>query len=172
MRKVLLGFAVLLFGVVLISCGSPKDNVSQELMGMWTVCNPDSTVITDLYKEQIADRKANFLAANAIDVSSLKMVRDGYPLSFGIPNVEKIKILSKGKFSCIEISRQSQLVASNFVGTYTYEDGIYTEYIECATAGYSFLSGTTHKYTIEVGGGFMTMKGVDSNFLEVWKKIE
>jgi hypothetical protein len=90
------------------------------------------------------------------------------------PVVDRIKIINETSFCWLDVSASSNLVGSSAGGSYTYNNGKYTERIEYGSSGMVGYAGKDQVFNVKIENDKMYLSGSLSSGLritEVWEKV-
>ena len=87
-------------------------------------------------------------------------------------DIARYKIITKETFMVSDFAPERKVVLNSFWGTYTVEKGVYTEFIQYTTPGFSNVFGVMNSFKVEIKKDFMFIKGTNNDLDEIWKKVK
>jgi len=84
----------------------------------------------------------------------------------------RFKIISTSTFVVLEVDKDKHFCATDFIGTCSMENGIYTETIEYTTPALCGFKKVKNSFKIEFKDDFMYVKGIGNSYNEIWKRTE
>lgn len=86
-------------------------------------------------------------------------------------NQMRYKLITPTNFMVTEVKYYDKVLYGGFLGTYTLEKDVYTEFIDLTGAGYKIYQGQGNRFKIKIKGDLMYIKGLNNPYDEVWKRV-
>ncbi|MBL4561420.1 MAG: hypothetical protein JKX79_10600, partial [Labilibaculum sp.] len=81
---------------------------------------------------------------------------------YGKDNHVTYKMISDKKFTVIDLQTEQRKVLNSFVGSYTVEKDMFTEFVQFASIGYKRHIAKKHSYNFSIKGDLLTIEGIDN----------
>jgi hypothetical protein len=91
--------------------------------------------------------------------------------SYGETSQMRYKMITPTNFMVLEVKYDLKVLYGAFLGSYTLEKDVYTEFIDYAGSGYGLYLGQGNRFKIKIKGDLMFIKGINNPYEEVWKKV-
>lgn len=86
---------------------------------------------------------------------------------------KRYKLITPESFLVADFIDNSKQMFGAFMGEYTIEANIYTEFIQNTGSGYQKYLAQMNSFELKIDGDYMTLKGVNNNYSpELWKRIK
>ncbi|MET4082925.1 hypothetical protein ABIB40_002889 [Pedobacter sp. UYP30] len=121
-----------------------------------------------------AARNNAALSKQIIGTWQLSNLRDSTEVTnyFGA-GMKRRKIIAPGTFVVVDFTDQQKAMRAAFMGSYSVENGVYTEMLQYTGGGYQKYLGEKNTFEIKVNDDFMTIRGINNNYgLELWKRVK
>ncbi|MFD2933802.1 hypothetical protein [Spirosoma flavum] len=83
----------------------------------------------------------------------------------------RLKLIVDRHWSLTQADSVSHVTTVHHGGTYTLTDSIYSERVEYANPNTARYIDTIAKFSIQIKGNSMYLKGIDNPWNEIWKRI-
>ena len=85
----------------------------------------------------------------------------------------RYKIITPETFMVIDIQKDHKALYGAFIGTYTVDKNVYTEYLKYAGNGYQKYLGEKNSFTIKIKKGLLFIKAINNKYDdEIWAKVK
>lgn len=91
--------------------------------------------------------------------------------TYGDVGQMRYKMITPTNFMVIEVKYDQKLLYGGFLGAYTLEKDVYTEFIDYTGSGYGLYLGQGNRFKIKIKGDLMYVHGINNPYDEVWKRV-